>query len=83
MGDEFSCPKDGNLICLDGLYGEPADCTKYYECLDCQLSVLLCPDGLHFDDTEKYCRDPYLAECDEAYYSSKQYIYLYRSRPKV
>ena len=77
-GQEFSCPKDTDLICLDGKYGDPDDCTKYHHCLDCQYATLYCEGGDHFDDYLKYCRDPYLAECDEVNYPSKQIVFVAR-----
>jgi len=41
----FRCPDE------DGLYSDPKQCDKYYECDRGVLSEKLCPDGLVFDPT--------------------------------
>lgn len=45
------------LACAsEHLTNVPGDCSRYYICLNNELTIYNCPDGLTFDSTSKNCR---------------------------
>ncbi|XP_063705758.1 protein obstructor-E [Culicoides brevitarsis] len=56
----FKCPDK------DGQYEDPVQCDKYYECVDGEAKVKLCPDGLVFDPLIRKinkCDQPFNVDC--------------------
>ncbi len=47
----------------DDLLPHAESCDLFYKCTDGSLQVLSCPDGLHFNPTEKQCDWPVDAKC--------------------
>lgn len=49
----------GMFICPgDGIYKDPADCSKFYICLAGNPSSFDCPNGLQFNDAIEVCDWP-------------------------
>ena len=44
-------------------FGDPEDCTKYYECWNLDLLHRDCPEGLVFDCESKVCNWDYESTC--------------------
>lgn len=60
---KYNCPNDKY-----GVYPDPVQCDKFYECADGVSTVKLCPDGLVFDETirkENKCDQPFNVECGD------------------
>lgn len=58
----FKCPPK------DGLYEDPKQCDKFYECIDGEAEEKLCPDGLVFDPTIRKinkCDQPFSVDCGD------------------
>ncbi|CAL4121880.1 unnamed protein product, partial [Meganyctiphanes norvegica] len=57
----FQCP-------ADGFYSDSAQCDKYYDCYNGQVTEKLCSDGLVFDYRQdaslERCEFPFLVPCD-------------------
>ncbi|KAK4881165.1 hypothetical protein RN001_004484 [Aquatica leii] len=57
---QFKCPVK------DGLYEDPIQCDKFYECYDGIVTEKLCPDGLVFNPTIRKinkCDQPFSVDC--------------------
>ena len=56
-----------DIVCVgdyvDKLFGDPDDCTKYYECAPLDLVHRECSPGLAFDCLRKRCDWDYLSVC--------------------
>lgn len=54
----------GIFVCPgDGLYKNPADCSKYYSCAGGVAYVMPCSSGLQFNAVQKYCDWPANVVC--------------------
>ena len=63
MCDEL-CGVDIDCAEHDGeTFGDPEDCTKYFECLDSELVHKDCSARLFFDCERKVCDFDYQATC--------------------
>lgn len=47
--DDFTCPEPS------GPFADPANCKKFYQCVDGHPYAQRCPSSLHFDDIAKFC----------------------------
>ena len=54
----FSCQTAG-----DGIYPDPADCSKFIQCHGGVTSSTSCPPGLLFNATSKVCDWPQNVQC--------------------
>lgn len=54
----FSCPEP------NGNFNDPADCNRYYVCIDDTPVGNICPPGLYFDAANNVCNYAALVKCD-------------------
>ena len=47
----------------DGMYGNPFDCNKFYQCVGGNSFEVACPPGLYFNGDELYCDWPENVNC--------------------
>ena len=63
-GGAFSCTSRAN-----GIYADPANCSRFYQCYSGNLYSFTCPAGLYFDPAFNGCNWPngiqqqYLDQC--------------------
>merc|ERR1712071_640694 len=56
----FQCPKEG------GLFPDPDDCTKYFQCFNLLAWEMQCPAGLSFDRNAFVCDYEYNVHCKKS-----------------
>jgi len=62
----FACPR--TLLCdrtsVDGQYGDPFNCSRFYLCIDGQSFSFNCPVGMSWSERAGYCDRTERADCD-------------------
>ena len=56
----------------DALFPHETDCTKYYKCWWGLSEVYSCPTNTHFSVITKRCEDPFVAQCDPAFITTRR-----------
>merc|ERR1711962_1466142 len=57
--DDFACPKP------TGIFPDPDDCSRFFECSGGRGYQFHCPDGLLFNAAVFYCDWPRNVDCDQ------------------
>jgi len=57
----YKCPRSR------GFFGDPKDCSKYYECQHRKPSLKTCENGTLFDEVEKDCKNQEQVNCNSRY----------------
>jgi hypothetical protein len=73
----FVCPLylTCNRTSLNGFYGDPTNCSRYYLCVDGRASPLSCPSGMTWSDKYGYCDWPYKTGCDPSRPPARNSLY--------
>ncbi len=63
----FSCPTNEMGNFLNGHARDPANCERFYLCVEGNYFGFLCPSGFHWSAQKRHCDIPERAKCHEKY----------------